>query len=176
MWMMILPVVLFFGGALYFDFTAGWFRSEVHSPFSSLDELEAFQPMDEGGSILKLGQLKYRQLCEVCHGPDGMGRPGQAPPFAGSEWVVTDSVGRLIRIPLQGLVGPIMVKGELWNMNMVAMGATLSDEELAAVLSYMRNSWGNEAPFITPEQVAQVRQETQGRTQPWTAAELEALP
>jgi mono/diheme cytochrome c family protein len=114
-------------------------------------------------------------VCALCHNPDGAGKPNQAPPLAGAE-LVLGSANRLIHIPLAGLQGPLTVKGQQWNLAMPAMGAALSDEDLAAVLSYMRQSWGNKASEITPEQVAKVRQELGGRTQPYTAAELEKLP
>jgi mono/diheme cytochrome c family protein len=61
-------------------------------------------------------------------------------------------------------------------MAMPAMGAALPDEDVAAVLSYMRNAWGNQAPPITAEQVKAIRTATAGRTQPWTGAELLSLP
>jgi len=175
MWLMMAPVVLLFLGALYFDRTAGWFNPVVHPPYTSLKQLEMYQPASGGDRTLILGKLEYEKVCALCHGVDGAGKPGQAPPFVGSEWVLTDSVGQLIRIPLQGLAGPITVKGEPWNLSMVAMGAAMSDEQLAAVLSYMRNSWGNQASLIMPEQVAEVRAATKGRTQPWTATEIKAV-
>ena len=58
---------------------------------------------------------------------------------------------------------------------MPAMGATLSDDDLAGVLTYIRQSWGNKASAITPEQVKAVKAEVGNRTQPWTADELNAL-
>ena len=71
-----------------------------------------------------------------------------------------------------GLVGPIKVKGQDWNLNMLAAGAIYTDEQLADVLSYIRNAWGNKASIVTPEQVKKVRTELGGRTQPYTADEL----
>jgi mono/diheme cytochrome c family protein len=82
----------------------------------------------------------------------------------------------MIRIPLAGLAGPITVKGQEYNMNMAAMGAALSDDDLAAVLTYIRVSWGNKAEKITPAQVHAVRGEVGNRTQPWSAGELNAIP
>jgi len=74
------------------------------------------------------------------------------------------------------LTGPIEVKGQTWNLAMPAMGAALSDDDLAAVLTYMRSAWGNQAEAITPDQVAAVRAALAGRMQPYTAAELQAIP
>lgn len=81
-----------------------------------------------------------------------------------------------MRIPLAGLAGPLKVKDQEWSLAMPAMGATLSDDDLAAVLTYMRQSWGNKASEITPEQVKAVRSEIGNRSQPWSAAELNSIP
>ena len=118
------------------------------------------------------GKVLYEQNCALCHNPDGMGKLAQAPPLAGSEWVLAAGVNRLIRIPQVGLAGPIEVKGQLWNLNMAAMGVMYPDEDLAAVLSYIRNAWGNKASVVTAEQVKKVRTELAGRSQPYAPDEL----
>ena len=81
----------------------------------------------------------------------------------------------MIRIPLSGLSGPVHVKDADWNLSMPAMGAALSDDDLAAVLSYMRQSWGNKASAITPEQVKAVRAVVGNRSQMWTAEQLNSV-
>jgi len=84
---------------------------------------------------------------------------GQEPPLAGSEWV-TGPVDNLVRIQFRGLTGPIKVKGEEWNLVMPPNAATLqTDEKIAAVLTYVRNSWGNGASVVTTEDVAPYRKE-----------------
>lgn len=173
-WMLVTVIVFVFGGGLYFDSYGGWFSPQVYSPYRSVNDLLAYQPVSGDDAYLLRGKVVYEQVCALCHNTDGNGKPGQAPPFAGSEWVVGD-VGHLIRIPLQGLNGPVKVKGVEWNLSMPAMGAALPDEDLGAVLSYMRNAWGNKAGLVTPEEVKAVRGATASRTQPWTAAELGAL-
>ena len=70
-------------------------------------------------------------------------------------------------IPLEGLGGPIKVMGKDWNLNMAAMGAGLSDKDLAAVLTYVRGSWGNKAEEVTEEDVKAVRAEV-GKNPPMT--------
>jgi mono/diheme cytochrome c family protein len=102
------------------------------------------------------GEVVYGRMCAVCHGFDGEGRPPAFPPLARSEWV-TDDDERLIGIVLDGLSGEIMVRGERYNGLMIGFRKQLSDEEIAAVLSYIRSSWGNDAPPITPEEVQKVR-------------------
>lgn len=170
-WLIVALLVVFLFGGLYFDHNGGWFSQQVYAPYHSVEEVQLFQPKG-GDEDLVLGKRVFEQVCALCHGVDGNGKPGQAPPLAGSEWVTTDSVGRLIRIPLQGLNGPIKVKGETWSLSMPAMGAALPDDQLAAVLSYMRNSWGNKVSKITPEEVKAVRAATAGHSQQWTGDEL----
>jgi mono/diheme cytochrome c family protein len=103
--------------------------------------------------------------------------PGAFPPLAGSEWV-TGSVDRPIAIVLHGLQGPITVAGTEWNGVMMAngVGGPMSDDDIAAVLTYVRSSWGNAASAVTAADVARVRAATASRTTAWTAAELQALP
>ena len=74
-----------------------------------------------------------------------------------------------------GLTGPLKVKGQEWNLNMAGMGAAYTDEQLADVLSYVRNSWGNKATPLTAEQVKKVRTDLGGRAQPYAADELMKL-
>jgi mono/diheme cytochrome c family protein len=117
------------------------------------------------------GLLKYNEACMLCHQANGLGTPGQFPPLDGSEWV-TGPVGRLVRIPHNGLTGPITVKGENWNAAMPAMGATLTDEDMANLLTYIRSAWSNKAGEVMTEQVTNVRKQIADRSAPWTAAEL----
>ena len=176
MWLVALTLVLLFLGAWTFDLRGGWFEPKVYGPFVSVPDLERFQP--RGGDDLwrVRGKLLYEQNCGQCHANEGTGKPDQAPPFVGSEWVLSPGVNRMIRIPLTGLAGPIDVKGQQWNLNMAAMGLAYNDDDLAAVLSYIRNSWGNKASVVTPEQVKKVRAELGGRSQPYSADELKKLP
>ena len=67
------------------------------------------------------------------------------------------------------------MNGKEWNLAMPNMGAALSDDDLAAVLTYIRQSWGNKASPVTPEQVKAVKAKVGNRSQPWTAQELEAI-
>ncbi len=173
--LVVLLFLLLFWGMVYFDHHTHWqFNEEVYAPYTSLENLQSYQP-PSGGANLERGKAVYETVCALCHNTDGMGKPGQAPPFAGSEWVL-GSPNRMIRIPLSGLSGPVPVKGTEWNLSMPAMGAALPDDDLAAVLTYIRQSWGNKASAITPEQVKAIRAQVGNRTQPWTAQELNAVP
>ncbi|HWQ90909.1 MAG TPA: cytochrome c [Clostridia bacterium] len=173
-WLLFLLFVFLFWGMYYFDQRGGYFSAQVYTPYRSLEDVRMYQPIT-GGANLERGRAVYDNVCALCHNVDGSGKPNQAPPLAGSSWV-TGPVTHLIRIPLAGLTGPIEVKGEQWNLAMPAMGAALSDEDLAAVLTYMRASWGNKASEISTDQVQAVRAALAGRTQPFTAAELATVP
>jgi mono/diheme cytochrome c family protein len=172
-WLIIVTFGLVYWGMIYFDHNGGWFQQQVYYPYRSLTELQRFQP-PTGGINLERGRVVFENFCGLCHNNDGMGKPNQAPPLAGSEWA-TGSATRMIHVPLLGLSGPLQVKGQEWNLAMPAMGTGLTDDDLAAALSYIRQSWGNKASPITPEQVKAVRGQVGSRTQPLNAAELNQL-
>jgi mono/diheme cytochrome c family protein len=128
--------------------------------------------MDPFQSAMKKGANSYA-VCGGCHQGTGNGIPGQFPPLAGSEWV-TGGTERLVRVLQHGLIGAITVKGQGYNIpgGMQPFGAAMSAGDLANVLTYIRNSWGNEAPMITKEMVEKVRS-TEKRTAQWTMPDLE---
>ena len=95
--------------------------------------------------------------CSACHQANGAGIPGAFPPLAESEWV-NGPVENLIRIQLRGLMGPITVKGTTYN-SVMPPNATLSDEEIAAVLTHVRSNFGNKSSAVTAEQVKALRSE-----------------
>lgn len=102
--------------------------------------------------------------CITCHQPDGEGLPAAMfPPLSQTKWVL-GSEERLIKLTLHGLMGPIEVKGKAYP-GQVPMTAfrQLSDGELAAVLTYVRNSFKNQASVITPAKVKEVREATKAR-------------
>jgi len=169
----VLLFMLLYWGMVYFDEHSGWFSPQVYAPYRSAGELALYQPPTGGPNLLR-GKAVYENICGLCHNNDGTGKPGQAPPFVGSEWALGNP-DHMIRIPLVGLTGPVGVAGKQYNLSMPAMGAALSDDDLADVLTYIRNSWGNKASVITPAQVKALRAKVGNRTQPWTADELKAI-
>lgn len=98
----------------------------------------------------------YTTYCRTCHQSNGLGDGSRFPPVAESEWVTGDKT-RLIDVILDGLTGPITVKGVSYNEAMPAHGSILNDEQVAEVLTYIRQNFGNNASAITPEEVAAVR-------------------
>ncbi|HEX7480733.1 MAG TPA: cytochrome c [Polyangiales bacterium] len=120
-----------------------------------------------------VGEQTFTTVCAACHQATGLGIPGAFPPLAGSSWVAQDPETP-IRIVLAGLSGPIEVKGAQFNSAMPPP-AGLDDEKIAAVLSYVRSHFDNNAPAVDKAKVAEVRAALAGRTAPWTAADLSSL-
>ncbi len=118
---------------------------------------------------MKKGRSLYA-TCQACHMPNGQGG-GAFPPLAGSEWVTGDKE-RIIKIVLHGLKGEIEVLGKTYNNVMQPIGINWKDRDVAAVITYVRNTFGNEAEAVLPDLVAEVREATKSRTTQWTADEL----
>ena len=176
MWIIVTMLVLLFLGGYYFDQNSGWFDPKVYAPYSSAETLLASQPQSGEAAALAKGKAIYESVCGICHGADGLGKPGQAPALAGSEWVTTKGFNRLAHIPLAGLNGPLQVAGKDWNLAMAAMGAALPDDGLAAVLTYIRSSWGNKASPVTADDIKKIRAAMGGAAAPATSEQLKALP
>lgn len=169
--------LIFFAGT-YLNRYSGFFDARVYNenahPPSGATVVAKIDP-------LVLGKKQYDAICITCHQANGMGLPATFPPLAGSEWV-TGSNDRLIRLVVYGMTGPVKVKGVTYNaapmpvIGKVAGSAyNLSDDKVAAVLTYIRQEWGNVGPAITTEQVAAVRSK-EGDRKPYTEEELLKLP
>ena len=119
------------------------------------------------------GRRHYR-ACRSCHNEDGRGQEGLGPSLVDSLWVL-GSAERLVALVLQGIEGPIEVHGETWDDMMPGFAADprLPDEAIAALLTYVRRSWGNVAVPVPAETVTRVREATADRMVPWTVVELE---
>jgi len=178
MWIVGLLGFLLYWGCNYVDDRGGSFNELVYAPYRSTNQLASFLPTDETTAQLKVGKLKYEQFCAPCHQSSGGGETGKAPPLAGSEWVTAEGPNRIIRIPIVGLKGLIKAAGKEMDLSMasVAVAGVVSDEELAAVLTYIRNSWGNKAPRVTLEHVQGVRKDLKDRTDQYTVEEILKLP
>lgn len=118
------------------------------------------------------GQDVFARYCALCHQADGAGVPGAFPPLTDSEWVQGDE-GRLIRLVLNGMQGPITVHGQEYN-NVMTPHAFLTDEQIANVLTYVRSSFGNDAGPVLADQVARVRQ-SNTHDGLWLVSELEGM-
>jgi mono/diheme cytochrome c family protein len=126
-------------------------------------------------ALFENGKTVYNTLCAGCHQPNGTGLVGLAPALVDSEWVL-GNVEALPRILIHGLSGPIKVAGQTWDLEMPALGAALSDEQIAGVLTFIRRSWEHTATPVTVATVARIRKENAQRSKSWTEEEIrEAL-
>lgn len=178
LWLIGLFALLLYGAGLYFDRYGGGANGRVYLPYRSFEELQTLQPVRGEVGAFELGRLVYnRPTCVACHQTGGQGTPGQFPPLGGSEWVLEAEPGRIIRIVLNGLQGPMEVKGQVYNNAMVPWKDVLKDEEIAAVITYIRQNkeWGNNASAVKSEQVKAVRDKIKDRSQPFTAEELKTI-
>lgn len=177
--LVILFVALAFVAAGYLFWNSGGFQANVFNPARV-----AWDGAGTGGAAaapdpMVLGKKVFTQNCAVCHHANGEGVPGQFPPLVGSEWVLANSEwhgdNHIVKIVLNGLQGVVTVKGQQFNNVMAPWGKVLNDDQIAAVLTYVRNEWGNKAAPITPEFVAKIREQAKDRNDPWTQKELQAI-
>jgi mono/diheme cytochrome c family protein len=168
--------LVFWAGA-YLSFYSGGFRSDVYDPsqvaWAGGGAVQETGPPDP----MVVGRRLYTANCVACHQPTGQGVAGQFPTLVDSEWVVGgDWVGdnHLVKIMLHGLQGPILVKGQPYNGAMPPWNH-LNDDQLASILTYIRNEWGNSALPITADRIAQIREETADVRQPYTQVQLQAM-
>lgn len=130
------------------------------------------KPLSESEQALfENGKTVYSGLCAGCHQPNGAGLIGLAPALVDSEWVLGNPEA-LPRILLHGLSGPIKVAGQTWDLEMPALGAALTDDQIAGVLTFIRRSWEHTASPVTPALVAKIRKEDTQRAKSWTEAEI----
>ena len=175
-----------FWGAIAIAFVwAGWyvgrfggsFDTTTHVEFASrqpaIAQVAADQQNLAVSNPVEAGKAVYLKHCQACHQANGQGVAGAFPPIVGSEWVTGDAT-TVIRILLHGLQGPITVKGNPYNGAMPAWEAVLSDQEIAAVATYIRQWAPNAAGPVAADAVKAEREKDASRTQPWTAAELRA--
>ncbi len=125
------------------------------------------------GSSAERGKRLFSN-CMTCHQANGRGQPPVYPPLRGSPYALGEP-GRLIRIVLHGLEGEVEVEGVRYNQAM-QVPALATDDDIAAVLTYVRSAWGNNASPIDSEMVRTVREQTKGRTRSWTVDELAGEP
>ena len=135
---------------------SGQTQQKIYHPEGS-----TIQEMPESGTPLpavaknkemrmNLGKTLFAQNCQACHQAEGQGIKGAFPPLAKSDFLNAD-VNRAIGVVSHGLEGQIKVNGEMYNSTMPKL--KLTDEEIANVLTYVYNSWGNKGGEITPDQV-----------------------
>ncbi len=160
----------------------GGFNSNVYNEFESSPAVLFPQPPRASAKtaiveddMIAIGKGVYSGNCVACHQPSGLGQPGAIPPLAGSEWVMGNEK-RLAMLMLKGLMGPIKVKGAPYNGVMPPWEAALNDKKIAAVLTYVRQEWGNKAGPVTPAQITTARKEFSAKKVSWNEAEIMQVP
>ena len=156
---------------------AGVLRSAPPATNSAVAEAPRPASKPDGGEAAA-GKPLFEQFCAACHGISGAGMAPLAPPLTNSNWL-RGPEGRLIRIVLNGLEGPIQVNGTNYAppaiMPEMASLAALDDEQIASILSFLRRDWGRGAGPVSAAQVARIRSETANRETPWTERELSQI-
>jgi mono/diheme cytochrome c family protein len=167
---------IFFGGTYLHRYT-GYFSPEIFDERQHAGGVVAEAPQIDP---VVLGKKQYNLACVTCHMPNGQGLPSIYPTLVESEWV-TGSEERLIAIVLHGLKGPITVKGNVYSAaampafgQVPGSGYNWSDQKIAAVLTYIRQEWGNTAGPIETATVSAFRE--RGDRKEWTETELLELP
>lgn len=162
----LLGLLVYFADMYLMDHSGG-FSAQVYYPLTEVP----------GGPKGPDGKAIFSANCSACHQLTGAGNAASGwPPLVGSDWVLAPGPNRIARIVLHGLSGPIEVNGRAYNNTMLPWRDTMTDEQIAAVLTYIRQAWGNNAPAVTTEKVAEIRQATADRNRNWSAEELKAIP
>lgn len=163
----VFAALCFWGGVYLVEYSHD-FRSDVFSPdYAQREAVFVEVPLFDRGKKI------YAKQCVACHQASGLGVPGVYPPLAGSEWVVGHQE-TLSRILINGLNGPIEVAGKKFNGAMPAFGPNglgVKPKDIAAVLTYIRQEWGNDASDVTETTVTDYYATYGSRGTPWTAAE-----
>ena len=169
--LMFVFAALCFWGGVYLVEHSGGYRWDAYSP--DFDP-NAGAPKPVEIALFDRGAKVYRNQCAQCHQADGNGVLGVYPPLVASNWV-TGHPQVVSRILINGLNGPIVVKGSNYNGNMPAFGSSglaLSDKDIAGVITYIRQEWGNSASDVTAATIAEYSDLYSGRSVPWQAADL----
>lgn len=167
-----IAILLFIASLLFF---CGFYMGNYNADFRG-DIFDETWGGDASGQVaaefdpLTRGAKLFTRQCQQCHQADGMGLPGVYPPIAGSPWLL-NSEERPVKLLLKGLSGPVTVLGKEFNGNMPAV-ADWKDRDIAAVLTYVRQNWSNDAGPISEELVTSIREEIKDRTKPWTSPEI----
>lgn len=165
-------MLLGFWGGIYLVQYGGEFRADAFDPkFKGTTTAAGTAPEI---SLFDRGAKVYRNQCAQCHQSDGNGVSGVYPPLVDSDWV-TGHPEVIARVLINGLNGPIKVKGNTYNGNMPAFGPgglDLKPKDIAGVITYVRQEWGNDASEMTEPMIDDYLEAYAGRSTPWQAAEL----
>ncbi|HXE06158.1 MAG TPA: cytochrome c [Bryobacteraceae bacterium] len=166
-WLLLFFFVLAGLSGYYIARNAGGFRGDIYN-----EHFVKGMPTPKPAPVdpLVLGRQTFN-VCMQCHQDTGKGIAGTYPPLVGSPILLGDPATP-VRILLHGLQGDITVEGATYNGQMPSWDR-FSDEQIAAVLTYVRQAWTNTAPPVDSALVTAIRKQTGERTQPWTWPELQ---
>jgi len=117
---------------------------------------ETVQEPVRADNIMNRGEDVYNEVCLACHQADGSGVPMMFPPVTASD-IINGDHGKLIKLIMDGLSGPVEIKGEKYNSVMPPQKHNLNDQQISDLLTFLRNSFGNRADTITAAEVAKLR-------------------
>jgi mono/diheme cytochrome c family protein len=142
--------------ALMIASCGGSSKQNQESQKESAQETKSVENIEPSNAMLEHpGKEVYDAVCLACHMADGSGVPGMHPPLIKTEWVNGDK-DRLIDLVLNGMEGEIEVDGEIYN-SIMPPNSHLTDQQIADVITYIRQSFGNNSGEVTAEEVAKVR-------------------
>lgn len=173
-----LPIFLIFAfagicfwGGIYIVNHGGSFRWDAYDPDFVVHDKALSVPQK---SLFEIGQKIFSNQCAQCHQANGQGVTGVYPPLVASSWVIGHQEV-LARILINGMNGKVEVLGKTYNGNMPAFGPSglnLKPKQIAGVLTYIRQEWGNDASDMTEQTLKDYMAMYAARTTPWTAEEL----
>ena len=169
-WLFAIILVTFAFGFFYIGFYFGEFNYQPHQLFiSQADDDVLAEPIEL--TQMELGENIYGRVCSTCHQSNGEGVEGVFPTLAGTDYV-NGSVSRLAGLIVHGLYGEMEINGVTYNGNMPAWGEQISDEETAAVMTYVRNSFGNNSSDVPVDSIKNYRESYGDRSSQWEVSEL----
>lgn len=153
--------------AMFLGFGITYLHTWTDSFSFSRGDSRTTAPVPRSVNLQEQGRTLFGTHCAACHQAHGNGLPGVFPPLAGSSWV-TGRAEVPSAIVLHGIDGEIQVKETTYKGVMPTFKDRLTDEEVAAILSYVRTSWGNQAGPVDPKTVSAVRDSTKDRQRSWS--------
>lgn len=169
-WLYAVILTTFAFGFFYTGYYFGEFSYQPHQLYISQAEEEApAEPVEL--TQMELGENIYGSVCSTCHQSNGEGVEGAFPTLVDTDYV-NGSIGRFAGIIIHGLYGEMEINGINYNGNMPAWGEQISDEEVAAVMTYVRNSFGNNSTDVPIDSIKSYRENYGDRTSQWEVDEL----
>jgi len=174
-WILALALALTLGCSYYIMRTSAASAS-AYGDTRTVSDLRRKAQVAPGNEAAIDGATVFATRCAACHQTSGTGLAGVFPPLAGSNWV-NGRETTVVQIVLHGIQGSLTVNGVAYQGTMPTFGPQLSDAEIAAVVTYVRSHWGNQASTVAAALVSAQRAATAQRSAPWLGdADLPKLP